>query len=63
MSHKQAKKLRKQLKYKENFEPATITHEKSWSMLYKATVIVSTVVVCKIRNLYQRTKRGTQLSN
>lgn len=63
MSHKQAKKLRKQLQYKNNFEPADITHRKSLSTVYDTPVVFSNVVVCKIRNLYQRIKRGTQLSN
>lgn len=63
MSHKQAKKLRKQLQYKKNFESAKVTHTKSYSAVYPANIVFSKVVVCKIRNLYQRNKRGTQLSN
>ena len=57
MSHKQAKKLRKQLKYKENFTPATITHTKSWDSLHRVYIVISEVVVCSIRKIYQRTKR------
>ena len=57
MSHRQAKKLRKMLDYRNSFEPAVLTHRTIWSNIFHTYIKITNVAVCAARKQYQQTKK------